>query len=81
MSQADYDDLVQHQEGICAICEEPFTDDDVIDHCHDTGKVRGLLCHRCNKGLGFFRDKTNILYRAIKYLITTGKKNGHIREL
>jgi len=39
-----------------------------VDHCHNTGKYRGLLCSRCNKGLGFFLDDISILTRAIGYL-------------
>lgn len=40
----------------------------VVDHCHDTGIVRGLLCHNCNRALGLFKDKIEVLKNAIKYL-------------
>jgi hypothetical protein len=40
----------------------------VIDHCHSTGKVRGLLCHNCNRALGLFQDNITMLNDAIKYL-------------
>lgn len=40
-----------------------------IDHCHDTGKVRGLLCHRCNHALGCVGDSIEVLKKAIKYLM------------
>jgi hypothetical protein len=40
----------------------------VIDHCHITGKVRGLLCSKCNKALGLFSDNLNTLEQALKYL-------------
>ena len=50
----------------CPICgsEEPL----VVDHDHSTGKVRGLICQPCNKGLGFFRDNTEAMKNAINYL-------------
>lgn len=43
-----------------------------IDHCHNSGKVRGLLCKKCNFGLGHFRDDQNLLEKAIKYLQENG---------
>lgn len=44
-----------------------------VDHCHKTGKVRGLLCSGCNKGLGMMKDNIDILKNAIKWL---GESNG-----
>lgn len=73
LKQSDYQDLAHKQEGRCAVCNEPFNDDDNIDHCHKSGKVRGLLCSHCNKGLGFFKDSTLKLLKAIIYLTTRGK--------
>mgnify|MGYP003340524830 CR=1 FL=1 len=64
-------ELYQKQEGKCAICDqEPQTQRKGlhIDHCHETGKVRGLLCHGCNTALGSFKDSPNILTKAIDYL-------------
>ena len=51
LTPAVYTDLLRRQNFVCGICEEvrPL----VIDHCHKTGKVRGLLCNRCNSGMGF----------------------------
>ena len=40
----------------------------VVDHCHATGKVRGLLCHNCNRALGLLKDKISVLKNAIQYL-------------
>lgn len=49
----------------CGICGSQAT---VIDHCHQTGKVRGGLCHNCNTGIGLFKDDPIRLHRAIRYL-------------
>ena len=51
----------------CMLCHER-SDVLEIDHCHTTGKVRGLLCPPCNKGLGHFEDNGTYLWNAIKYL-------------
>lgn len=67
----DYDILFDKQKGRCAICD---TDDlgkfkyFCVDHCHDTGKVRGLLCHTCNRALGLFKDDLTRLQNAVKYI-------------
>lgn len=58
------------QENKCVICEIIFESDKhaYVDHCHQTNKVRGLLCHKCNSGLGMFEDNVSSLERAISYL-------------
>lgn len=59
----------QAQEGKCAICKEGFPLEDlVVDHHHESGAVRGLLCQPCNNGLGRFRDDPVRLLAAAKYL-------------
>jgi len=63
----DYDEMVEAQEGRCLICIEP-TDKLVVDHDHETGKVRGLLCSACNTGIGHLKDSTERLFSAIDYL-------------
>lgn len=63
-----YSALLNSQEGKCAICNENILDKPYIDHDHKTDQVRGLLCDLCNKGLGFFKDNTENLDNAIKYL-------------
>lgn len=72
-----YLQMFADQGGACAICRKPVKEtstaedqDSVarVDHCHTTGKVRGLLCRGCNHGLGMFRDDTNLLAEAIRYL-------------
>lgn len=59
------------QENKCEICEEELSDHwwkRHVDHCHTTGKVRGILCNDCNRGLGGFRDSMFALEKAIRYL-------------
>jgi len=56
----------KYQEEKCIICQKKTTL--VVDHNHKTKEVRGLLCHKCNRGLGHFDDDINLLKRVIKYL-------------
>ncbi len=58
-----------NQNGCCALCRGSVPYDKITtDHNHDTGKVRGLLCPRCNTGLGQFRDDEKLLSLAINYI-------------
>jgi hypothetical protein len=70
MSEEEYDRLEQEQKSLCAICHQAQSDGHrlCIDHDHETGKIRGLLCHSCNKALGFFKDSVLFLEAAIRYL-------------
>lgn len=63
-------DLYQKQGGKCAICKDfPQTARNLhVDHCHQTGAVRGLLCHGCNTGIGALRDNPEIVANALSYL-------------
>ncbi len=64
-----YDKLEKMQKGKCAICRSTELNKKLaIDHCHKTGKVRGLLCSNCNNGLGKFKDSKKLLVKALKYL-------------
>lgn len=70
-----YNNQLEKQKHLCAICKtEGWTMAEhhvlklVVDHCHSSNKVRGLLCHNCNRGLGLFQDKTDNLQEALKYL-------------
>ena len=58
------------QNGLCKICDAPPKEGQllVVDHCHTTNKVRGLLCVLCNVGLGAYRDRQDLLLMAIQYL-------------
>lgn len=68
----DYFIILKEQDGKCAICNATESSHKnktlSVDHCHTTGKIRGLLCHHCNAGLGQFRDNIEVLKNAIKYL-------------
>ena len=66
LTEEQYQQMLQNQHGHCAIC--PTTEDLVVDHCHDTGKVRGLLCRKCNVALGMFADSKDKLEAALNYL-------------
>src|SRR5574337_857434 len=61
----DYDRMLEEQDFVCAICGEPSDKTYHVDHCHTSGKVRGLLCNTCNRGLGYFKDNTSFLTNAI----------------
>ena len=62
----EFDELVRQQGGVCAICGRP--DPEHVDHSHETGAVRGILCFNCNGGLGQFRDSIDALRAAAAYL-------------
>lgn len=73
LSQESYNNLIINQNNKCAICSIEFNSISkktkiAIDHCHKTDSIRGLLCSRCNIGLGQFRDNENYLLSAIQYL-------------
>ena len=73
-------EMLDSQGRGCKICRKPieffeeFTgkhsteNQAVIDHCHETGKVRGILCNKCNRGLGHFNDDLNLFAAAMEYL-------------
>jgi len=62
-----WENLYLEQKGKCRICGRGGVKL-VVDHCHTTGNVRGLLCHSCNMGLGKFYDDVRLLENAIQYL-------------
>lgn len=75
----DYNEMLEKQDGKCATCGSTETagrksgrggaaDVFAVDHCHDTGKVRGLLCHRCNRAIGVIGENTQTLQSMIEYL-------------
>lgn len=70
----DYDALLEDQAGVCAICGKPCRSGRrlAVDHCHTSGKVRGLLCVTCNQGLGAFEDNPELFSAAVRYLRERG---------
>jgi len=82
ISVSHYKELLEKSNGLCGICGQPETritrkDQSIsplsIDHCHRTGKIRDLLCNKCNRGLGLFDDDEEKLIKASNY-ITKWKK-------
>lgn len=72
-----YTEILESQNGCCAICYGQTTKRTFdVDHCHLTGKVRGLLCSNCNRGLGFLKDDPAVLSNASMYLIKSKTKSG-----
>jgi len=64
---AQYNEMAERQGGACAICsriETPLS----VDHCHESGAVRGLLCKNCNKGLGMFGESVATVRVALAYM-------------
>ncbi len=66
LSIAEYDAMSERQQNKCAICKEETKL--VVDHCHATGKVRGLLCDECNRAIGLLKDSADNFKSAISYL-------------
>lgn len=69
-----YEEMVLEQNNCCAICrcelvgKNNASSAPVVDHCHESLEVRGILCMSCNKGLGMFKDDITALQNAIEYL-------------
>lgn len=73
ITQEEHEAMLAKQKGCCKICGVKFGEyrtgqTAVIDHCHRKGHVRGILCMKCNTGIGLFSDKTERIKSAIKYL-------------
>lgn len=71
ITQEEYQNFLIKQNDSCAICQIPqkklnrFLN---VDHCHKTNKIRGLLCEKCNMGIGLFNDSIKLLTKTINYL-------------
>lgn len=76
LTEQQYRDKMDSQFGCCAICgtslaDKVYSRDQVhVDHNHVTGEVRGLLCGMCNKGIGCLQDSSEILKKALNYMVT-----------
>lgn len=69
LNESEYLNMFETQNNECAICEKSFNEVRAcVDHSHDNGLVRGLLCDKCNKGLGSFNDNLELLKKAVEYL-------------
>lgn len=74
LSETDYQTMLGEQGHLCKLCENPLIkgyNTIHIDHCHETGRVRGILCQPCNQGIGFLRHDEEILRKAIVYVKKT----------
>lgn len=70
LTEENYKKLSNNQNNVCAICEKECSTGRnlAVDHCHETGKIRGLLCRNCNVGISLFKDSSNLLKKAAHYL-------------
>ena len=68
LTTADYERMRSEQNGVCVICKRESRRKLGVDHCHATGNVRGLLCHKCNTALGFFDDDSDRMREAGAYV-------------
>lgn len=82
ISLNEYNEMLIKQNYVCFICQKKNTKKDHrtqktqtlhVDHCHANGKVRGLLCSKCNLGLGTFNDDVKLLQKSIEYLTSNGR--------
>jgi len=71
ISLEQYNGMYEKQNGRCAICgthQNELKQMMSVDHCHETNRIRGLLCNKCNRGIGYLRDDVKIVENALKYL-------------
>jgi hypothetical protein len=86
ISEQEKKKMVKERGSKCDICGtqgfkmNPLTGKLVVDHCHSSGTVRGILCHNCNRALGLFKDDPEILEKAIHYLQISLEGSETIRK-
>jgi hypothetical protein len=85
LSEKDYRKMLSRQKGVCAICGQPETRMNnkgtgirrlCVDHDHETGRIRGLLCMRCNLFIGAIDDRIDIAHKVLVYLDKWKNKDG-----
>ena len=80
ITEQDYSNMFIEQDGKCGICFTSLIFRDKathIDHNHETGEVRGLLCHGCNTAIGLLKEDTEIMKSAIEYMTKKKPKKGY----
>lgn len=82
LTQAEYERRLEEQGGGCAVCGNPPGKTSLhVDHDHDTGALRGLLCMRCNNALGLFREQPQLLENGMRYVAGDLLSEAARREL
>lgn len=77
LAPGQYDQMLEAQGGVCAICQKvPRTKFLSVDHDHDTGTVRALLCQPCNRAIGRFEFNEAVAHNAAIYLLRISERNG-----
>lgn len=77
ISRAEYEEMAKNQNYRCLICSKHQSELKrglAVDHCHISGQIRGLLCNRCNRGIGMLNDDTNTIENALAYIKLHDKK-------
>ena len=76
--------MILDQACKCKICPKPLSPDDLskshVDHCHETGYIRGVLCSNCNRGIGYLQHDTQILVSATQYLVQSEQQVLHLQQ-
>lgn len=82
ITQEQFDEMKNNQNNLCAICKNPLDHgkNTCVDHCHTTNKIRGVLCAKCNFGLGQFNDSIQRLKSAIEYISYHETKDSQINS-
>ena len=82
LTDDDYEAMLESQDYRCAICYEHEVRNVrfAVDHCHKSGVNRGLLCAKCNTGLGLFMDDPDLLLRAAEYIRLAQRVNAAIPQ-